>query len=271
MDLLHAAGVDVSPVHVKLVLPFGISFFTFETMSYTIDVYRREIEPAKRYLDYLLFVCFFPHLVAGPIVRPHYMLPQFEGEPRFDTKQQAEGLWLIATGLLKKVVIGDTLSVTLVKRAFDNPERFSSIEMLVAVYAYAIKIYMDFSGYTDVARGSAKLFGLELPQNFDAPYTAGNLQEFWHRWHISLSTWLRDYLYKPARWVPRRLAPDLPEPDDHDGARRPLARRQVDLRHLGAPPRARRWPGRASGSGARLASGRFAGQTPAGHVCSRAS
>ena len=197
VDLLHAVGVNASPVHVKLVLPFGISFFTFETMSYTIDVYRREIEPAKRYLDYLLFVCFFPHLVAGPIVRPHYMLPQFESEPRFDAQQQSEGLWLIATGLLKKVVIGDTLSVTLVKRAFDNPERFSSVEMLVAVYAYAIKIYMDFSGYTDVARGSAKLLGLELPQNFDAPYTAKNLQEFWHRWHISLSTWLRDYLYKP--------------------------------------------------------------------------
>ena len=196
-ELAHALGVPLSPVHLRLVLPFGISFFTFETMSYTIDVYRRELEPADRYLDYLLFVCFFPHLVAGPIVRPRSMLPQFRTVPVYDANKQAEGLWLIGTGLVKKVVIGDTLAVNHVNRVFDNPERFSSIEVLVAVYAYAVQIYADFSGYTDVALGSARLFGYELPRNFDAPYTAKNLQEFWHRWHISLSTWLRDYLYIP--------------------------------------------------------------------------
>lgn len=196
-DLAHALGLPLSPVHLRLVLPFGISFFTFETMSYTIDVYRRELEPADRYLDYLLFVCFFPHLVAGPIVRPKSMLPQFRAEPVFDISQHSEGLWLIASGLVKKVVVGDTLAVNHVNRVFDNPERFSSIEVLVGVYAYAVQIYVDFSGYTDVALGSAKLFGYELPKNFDAPYTAQNLQEFWHRWHISLSTWLRDYLYIP--------------------------------------------------------------------------
>ena len=196
-DLAHALGWNVSPVHLRLVLPFGISFFTFETMSYTIDVYRGELPPAKKYLDYLLFVCFFPHLVAGPIVRPRDMLPQFDRAPRFDEADQARGLWLIATGLLKKIVIGDLLAVNLVKRVFDNPERFSSIEVLVAVYAYAIQIYADFSGYTDVAIGSAQLFGYQLPKNFDVPYTAQNLQDFWHRWHISLSTWLRDYLYIP--------------------------------------------------------------------------
>ena len=196
-DLAHALGWNVSPVHLRLVLPFGISFFTFETMSYTIDVYRGELPPAKKYLDYLLFVCFFPHLVAGPIVRPRDMLPQFDRAPLFDEADQARGLWLIATGLLKKIVIGDLLAVNLVKRVFDNPERFSSIEVLVAVYAYAIQIYADFSGYTDVAIGSAQLFGYQLPKNFDVPYTAQNLQDFWHRWHISLSTWLRDYLYIP--------------------------------------------------------------------------
>jgi D-alanyl-lipoteichoic acid acyltransferase DltB (MBOAT superfamily) len=194
---LNAAGVHVSRVHLRIVLPFGISFFTFETMSYTIDVYRRQIEPAKRYLDYLLFVCFFPHLVAGPIVRPNQMLPQLEREPVYDGTQQARGLWLIATGLAKKMIIGDTLSMILVNRVFDNPERFSGLESLFAVYGYAVKIYADFSGYTDVAIGSALLFGYELPQNFDAPYTARNLQDFWRRWHISLSTWLRDYLYIP--------------------------------------------------------------------------
>lgn len=268
VDLMHAAGIDVSPVHVKLVLPFGISFFTFETMSYTIDVYRREIEPAKRYLDYLLFVCFFPHLVAGPIVRPHYMLPQFEGEPRFDPKQQSEGLWLIATGLMKKVVIGDTLSVTLVKRAFDNPERFSSVEMLVAVYAYAIKIYMDFSGYTDVARGSAKLFALELPLNFDAPYTAGNLQEFWHRWHISLSTWLRDYLYKPlggsrggSLATYRNLMITMVLGGLWHGAKWTFV--IWGLLHGAALAGTRIWQRR------RLATGQFAGHTPAGNLARR--
>jgi alginate O-acetyltransferase complex protein AlgI len=192
-----AVGWHLSRVHLRVVLPFGISFFTFETMSYTIDVYRREIEPAKRYLDYLLFVAFFPHLVAGPIVRPRWMLPQFAKEPRFDESQQATGLWLIAGGLVKKIVIGDFLAQNLVKRVFDNPERFSSLEVLVAVYAYAFEIYADFSGYTDIAIGSAHLFGYTLPPNFDQPYTAKNLQDFWHRWHISLSTWLRDYLYIP--------------------------------------------------------------------------
>ncbi len=189
------AGLHVSPVHLRLVLPFGISFFTFETMSYTIDVYRREIPPADRYLDYLLFVCFFPHLVAGPIVRPKSMLPQLRAEPVATDAMKAEGLFQIATGLCKKIIIGDTLGINLVNRVFDNPERYSSLEVLVAVYAYAIKIYADFSGYSDVAIGSAKLFGYELPRNFDAPYVSRSLQEFWHRWHISLSSWLRDYLY----------------------------------------------------------------------------
>ena len=196
-DIARMAGIHLSPTHLRLVLPFGISFFTFETMSYTIDVYKREIAPCDRYLDYLLFVSFFPHLVAGPIVRPRQMLPQLARTPVADADMQARGLWLIATGLAKKIVIGDYLSLNLVDRVFDNPERYSSIEVLVGIYAYAIKLYADFSGYSDVAIGSALLFGYELPQNFDAPYTAHNLQDFWRRWHISLSTWLRDYLYVP--------------------------------------------------------------------------
>jgi alginate O-acetyltransferase complex protein AlgI len=178
-SLLAALGARVHVTHLRLILPFGISFFTFETMSYTIDVWRGEIEPKGRYLDYLLFVCFFPHLVAGPIVRPRQMLPQ------------------LAAGLAKKIVIGDYLAQAIVNRVFATPERFTALEVLLAVYAYAAQIYADFSGYSDVAIGSAALFGYELPENFDAPYIARNLQEFWHRWHISLSTWLRDYLYKP--------------------------------------------------------------------------
>jgi len=196
-SLFATLGVPVHVTHLRLVLPFGISFFTFETMSYTIDVWRGELPPAKRYLDYLLFVCFFPHLVAGPIVRPAQMLPQLAADPRADAAMQARGLWRIATGLGKKIVIGDFLAQALVNRVFATPERFTALEVLLAVYGYAVQIYVDFSGYSDVAIGSAALFGYELPENFDAPYISRNLQEFWHRWHISLSSWLRDYLYKP--------------------------------------------------------------------------
>jgi alginate O-acetyltransferase complex protein AlgI len=196
-NALHVLGVRIHPMHLRLALPFGISFFTFETMSYTIDVYRREIEPSNRYLDYLLFVCFFPHLVAGPIVRPHQMLPQLAREPSYDANAQARGLFRIAVGVAKKICIGDLLSTSIVNRVFDNPERYSSVEVLIAVYAYAMKIYADFSGYSDIAIGSAALFGYELPENFDAPYVSQDLQEFWRRWHISLSSWLRDYLYIP--------------------------------------------------------------------------
>jgi alginate O-acetyltransferase complex protein AlgI len=196
-EVALALGVAVKPVHLRLVLPFGISFFTFETMSYTIDVYRREIKACHRYLDYLLFVCFFPHLVAGPIVRPRAMLPQFAVTPARDDGKQGRGLFLIAQGLAKKLIIGDYLTVALVGRMFGNPERFTSVEVVIGVYAYALQIYADFSGYTDVALGSSLLFGYELPPNFDAPYTSVNLQDFWRRWHISLSSWLRDYLYIP--------------------------------------------------------------------------
>jgi D-alanyl-lipoteichoic acid acyltransferase DltB (MBOAT superfamily) len=195
--LASKAGVPMTHKALNMVLPFGISFFTFETMSYTIDVYRRELEPAKSYTDYLLFVCFFPHLVAGPIVRPEQMLPQFGKDPEPSDERTLQAFLLIAQGLMKKVAIGDVLKANMVGRIFDNPERFSSLEVLFGVYAYAIQIYADFSGYTDVAIGSARLFGYELPENFNAPYTSSSLQEFWHRWHISLSTWLRDYLYIP--------------------------------------------------------------------------
>jgi D-alanyl-lipoteichoic acid acyltransferase DltB (MBOAT superfamily) len=195
--LFERFGLKVSPAHLRLVLPFGISFFTFETMSYTIDVWRGDLQPARSYLDYLLFVCFFPHLVAGPIVRPAQMLPQLARAPEVDAAAQARGLWRIASGLAKKVVVGDFLAQAIVKRVFETPERFTGLEVLLAVYAYAVQIHADFSGYSDVAIGSAALFGYELPENFDAPYASRSLQEFWRRWHITLGTWLRDYLYKP--------------------------------------------------------------------------
>lgn len=180
-----------------LILPVGISFYTFQTLSYTIDIYRGELKPSENFREFFLFVIFFPQLVAGPIVRAVDLLPQLGPEPVPDPRQGLEGLYRIMVGLTKKVVFADPLAVYLVDRVFDRPELFSSLECLVGVYAYAFQIYFDFSAYSDIAIGSAQLLGYRMPENFNAPYIAGDLQEFWHRWHITLSTWLRDYLYIP--------------------------------------------------------------------------
>ncbi|MEN9579220.1 MAG: rane-bound polysaccharide acetyltransferase [Pseudomonadota bacterium] len=194
---LDALGVAVPETTLRIALPIGISFFTFESMSYVIDVYRRELPAHRSYLEYLSFVAFFPHLVAGPIVRPRDLLPQLGGAPRFSAAMGSEGLFLVAWGLLKKVAIGDYLAVNLVDRVFDQPIQYSSLECYSAMVGYALQIYCDFSGYTDVAIGSALLLGVRFPLNFNAPYKAADIQDFWRRWHISLSTWLRDYLYLP--------------------------------------------------------------------------
>lgn len=194
---LDALGFAVPETTLRIALPIGISFFTFESMSYVIDVYRRDLPPHRSYLEYLTFVAFFPHLVAGPIVRPRDLLPQLGGAPRFSAAMGSEGLFLIAWGLLKKVAIGDYLAINLVDRVFDQPIQYSSLECYAAVVGYALQIYCDFSGYTDVAIGSALLLGIRFPLNFNAPYKAASIQDFWRRWHISLSTWLRDYLYLP--------------------------------------------------------------------------
>lgn len=193
--LLGALGFDPPLLALRVALPIGVSFFTFESMSYVIDVYRRDIEPHPSYVEYLTFVAFFPHLVAGPIVRPRDLLPQIASPAHWDERGASEALFMIATGLLKKVAIGDYLAVNLVDRVFDAPAQFSALECYAAVLGYAVQIYCDFSGYTDIAIGSARLLGIRLPRNFDSPYQAVDVQDFWRRWHISLSTWLRDYLY----------------------------------------------------------------------------
>jgi D-alanyl-lipoteichoic acid acyltransferase DltB (MBOAT superfamily) len=196
-DALRALGLHPSAFALAIPLPIGISFFTFESMSYVIDVYRGDVQPQKSYLEYLTFVAFFPHLVAGPIVRPRDLLPQLAARPRWDGARGSQALLLIGTGLFKKIAIGDYLALNLVDRVFDAPVRYSALECYVAVVAYAVQIYSDFSGYTDIAIGSAELLGVRFPNNFDAPYTAYDVVDFWRRWHISLSTWLRDYLYIP--------------------------------------------------------------------------
>ena len=194
---LSALGIEAPESTLRVALPVGISFFTFESMSYVIDVYRRQIEPQKSYLEYLSFVAFFPHLVAGPIVRPRDLLPQLAGPPRWSSAEGSEALFLIAVGLLKKVAIGDYLALNLVDRVFDAPVQYSALECYLGVLGYAVQIYCDFSGYTDIAIGSALLLGVRFPLNFDAPYKASSIVDFWRRWHISLSTWLRDYLFIP--------------------------------------------------------------------------
>jgi D-alanyl-lipoteichoic acid acyltransferase DltB (MBOAT superfamily) len=196
LALAHGAAPTTSAFRV-LLPPVGISFFTFESMSYVVDVYRGEMPPHRSYFRYLLFVSFFPHLVAGPIVRPRDLLPQLERRPSLTREDGSEALFLIAVGLVKKLVLSDQLAQNLVDRVFERPTSFSSVEVLCAVYGYAAQIYCDFSGYTDIAIGSALLLGVRFPKNFDSPYKAEDLADFWRRWHISLSSWLRDYLYIP--------------------------------------------------------------------------
>jgi alginate O-acetyltransferase complex protein AlgI len=193
--VLESCGLHPPEIALRVALPVGISFFTFESMSYVVDVYRGVLEPKWSYFEYLSFVAFFPHLVAGPIVRPRDLLPQLAGEARWNPAEASEALFLIATGLLKKVAIGDYLATNLVERVFDGPVQYSALECYAGVLGYGVQIYTDFSGYTDIAIGAALLLGVRMPLNFNSPYKATNIQDFWHRWHISLSSWLRDYLY----------------------------------------------------------------------------
>jgi alginate O-acetyltransferase complex protein AlgI len=189
-------GVAIPFHHLEVALPIGISFYTFQSMSYVIDVYRRQIAPTRNLIRFALFVSFFPHLVAGPIMRPATLLPQVAARRRFDLGQFYEGCYLIFWGLLKKVVVADNLALV-VNELFGRWQTLDGGTALLAVYAFAFQIYGDFSGYTDIARGTAKCLGFELPLNFNLPYFATSPQDFWNRWHISLSHWLRDYLYIP--------------------------------------------------------------------------
>ncbi|MDI3503083.1 MAG: alginate O-acetyltransferase complex protein AlgI [Candidatus Cloacimonadota bacterium] len=178
-------------------LPVGISFFTFQTWSYTLDIYFGKLKPTSSFKDFAFFVSFFPQLVAGPIVRASYFMPQIHKKLELDEETIARALVLIFAGLLKKGVIADYLSINFVDRVFESPALFSGAEILMGVYAYALQIYCDFSGYSDIAIGVAALLGFTLPINFNSPYKASNITDFWRRWHISLSSWLRDYIYIP--------------------------------------------------------------------------
>ena len=191
---LQALGIEASASTLGIILPVGISFYTFQTMSYTIDIYRRQLEPTPKLLDFALFVAFFPQLVAGPIERATHLLPQIVDLS--DRKFDSSGFGLIALGCFKKAVIADNLG-TIVELTYADPSNAHGWALWIGTYAFAVQIYCDFSGYSDIAVGFARLLGIDLVQNFRAPYASQGPTELWRRWHISLSTWLRDYLYIP--------------------------------------------------------------------------
>jgi alginate O-acetyltransferase complex protein AlgI len=204
-ESLHWLGWQRDLPILQIVLPVGISFFTFQGMSYVIDIYRRQTAPASL-LDMTLLMSFFPHLVAGPIVRASHLVPQFRRVPEMDRGMAAMGLSLIVWGLFKKAVIASELATTLVDPVFFDPSAHGSLDLAAAAYGYAVQIYCDFSAYSDMAIGIAALLGYRFPHNFNQPYRATSLQDFWRRWHISLSSWLRDYLYVSLGGSRRGLA-----------------------------------------------------------------
>ena len=210
--LLGSWGVEV-PLHtLGLVIPVGISFYTFQTMSYTLDIYRGVLKPTRSLLDFAVFVSFFPQLVAGPIVRAVEFLPQMELPPRFDRERLHDGLFRIAQGLAKKVLLADMIGRYLVDPVYASPETYTGFVHLIAVYGFFFQIYNDFSGYSDIAIGTARLFGFDLPENFRTPLRSRSVREFWRRWHMTLSFWVRDYVYFPlggSRRPPLRVAFNL--------------------------------------------------------------
>lgn len=197
VDAAAQFGVTLVYKPLGLLLPVGLSFIVFQGMSYTIDVYRRELTPRQSLLDVAVFMTFFPHVVAGPIVRASDFLPQVDARPHIDNDVGARAIFRILLGMTKKLVIADFLNANLVERVFADPGNHSGLEVSVGIIAYTFQIYYDFSAYSDIAIGTAALFGYVLKENFDKPYLAPNLFEFWRRWHMSLGTWLRDYLYIP--------------------------------------------------------------------------
>lgn len=195
--LLSQFGWERDLPLLEIVLPVGVSFFTFQGISYLVDVHRKKTPVADSLGDVLLLMSFFPHLVAGPIVRASHLLPQFERTPKLSREIVCHGLVLIAWGLFKKTVIASELATRIVDPVFFDPSAHGAADLALAAYGYAVQIYCDFSAYSDIAIGVAALLGYRFPRNFDQPYRAHSLQEFWRRWHMSLSSWLRDYLYVP--------------------------------------------------------------------------
>jgi len=195
-NMLHSVGFEANPLLLKLILPIGISFYTFHGLSYVIDIYYKRITAERNFVDYSLFVSYFPLLVAGPIERATHLLPQVKVTRKFDFDQAKSGIYQILWGLFKKVVIADTCAMY-ANAIFDNFQSMNSLSLLLGAFYFAFQIYGDFSGYSDIALGVSKLFGIDLLRNFNYPYFSRDIAEFWRRWHISLSSWFRDYVYIP--------------------------------------------------------------------------
>jgi D-alanyl-lipoteichoic acid acyltransferase DltB (MBOAT superfamily) len=196
VDAWQLFGIEMQTATLKIILPVGISFYTFQTLSYTMDVYRKKIDATNSFMQFAAFVSFFPQLVAGPIERASHLLPQFQTKRVFNSEFAISGLYLIIWGLFKKVVVADNCAY-FVNQIFDGYGSYSSMELFLGAVLFAFQIYGDFSGYSDIAIGVARLFGFDLKTNFSFPYFSRDIAEFWRRWHISLSTWFRDYLYIP--------------------------------------------------------------------------
>ncbi len=201
--MLGDLGFHVDPFVLALVLPPGISFYTFQTLSYTLDIYRRKLEPTESFLDFACFVAFFPQLVAGPILRASHFLPQMTARKDYEPRAGLDGLYLVLRGLFKKIVIADTVARLVVDPVFGVAgvpaalSGFNSLDVLAAAYGFSLQIYCDFSGYSDIAIGLSQLLGFSIPDNFRSPFKADSIKNLWERWHISLSTWFRDYVYIP--------------------------------------------------------------------------
>ncbi len=217
LEILHgASGIHIEPVNLvnrmnaglgipasslsSWIIPLGISFFTFHLISYTVEVYRRHLPAITWFPDFALYITFFPQLTAGPISKANQFIPQIAKPYRLSTRDFGIALFLILSGLLKKLVIADYISLNFVERVFENPELYTGFESLLAIYGYTLQIYCDFSGYTDMAIGIAGLLGFQLPDNFNSPYKARSISDFWKRWHMSLTLWLRDYLFLPVAY-----------------------------------------------------------------------
>jgi len=196
VDTFRLFGKSLNISTLNIILPVGISFYTFQTLSYTIDIYKKKIKPSNNPLNFFAFVAFFPQLVAGPIERASHLLPQFNKTHRFDYLRVKNGLLLVALGLFKKMVIADRVAI-LVNQVYNNPEVYHGFDHIIATVFFAFQIYCDFSGYSDIAIGISRTMGFDLMKNFDSPYFSKSITEFWRRWHISLSTWFRDYVYIP--------------------------------------------------------------------------
>ena len=196
IDGFRLFGMQLESTTLNIILPVGISFYTFQTLSYTIDIYNKKLQPTKDALAFFSFVAFFPQLVAGPIERAAHLLPQFHKTYTFNYNRVRSGLLLMAFGLFKKMVIADRAAIY-ANEVFNSPEAYNGVPYLIGIFLFAFQIYCDFSGYSDIAIGAARTMGFDLMKNFDSPYFSRSLTEFWRRWHISLSTWFRDYVYIP--------------------------------------------------------------------------